>query len=270
VNVSDILHTFEPFGDYVRALSFVIARMTGLIMVLPAFTRLGLTGILQGATALALALPVAPLVVAALAGQKLTIIMIPALMGKEVVIGVAIGLVLGVPFWAAEAAGDILDLQRGSTAATLFDPSAISEEGITGTLLTLVMVALYFSSGGLRLTLGTVYESYGIWPAGNVFPTLSPAASQFFIVLLDRVMTLGLLLVAPIVVFMLLSDLLLALVSRASPQLNVFALSLSVKNLVFAVLLALYAAFLIGYMETDLGLLLQAGSDLETLAKPAR
>jgi type III secretion protein T len=270
VNLSDIVQAFGPFDDYIRALSFAIARMTGLIIVMPAFTRLGLTGILQGATALALALPVVPVIVAALAGQKLTVMMIPALLGKEVMIGVAIGLVLGVPFWAAEAAGDMLDLQRGSTAATLFDPSAIGEEGITGTLLTLVIVALYFGSGGLRLTLGTVYESYGIWPAGNVFPTLSPAASQFFIVLLDRVMTLGLLLVAPIVVFMLLSDLLLALVSRASPQLNVFALSLSVKNLVFVVLLTLYAAFLIRYMETDIGMLLQAGSDLKALAKPAQ
>jgi type III secretion protein T len=270
VHLPDILQAFGPFEDYVRALTFAVARMTGVIIVMPAFTRLGLTGILQGATALALALPVVPVVVAALAGQKLTVMMIPVLMGKEVMIGVAIGLVLGVPLWAAEAAGDILDLQRGSTAATLFDPSANGEDGITGTLLALVMVALYFGSGGLRLTLGTVYESYGIWPAGNVFPTLSLTASQFVVILLDRVMTLGLLLVAPIVVFMLLSDLLLALVSRASPQLNVFALSLSVKNLVFAILLALYGAFLIKYMGTDLSSLLQAGNDLETLAKPAR
>jgi type III secretion protein T len=270
VNPSDIFHAFAPFDDYIRALGFAVARITGLIIVMPAFTRLGMTGILQGATALALALPVVPVVVTALAGQKLTVMMVPILMGKEVMIGVVIGLVLGVPIWAADAAGDILDLQRGSTAATLFDPSAVGEEGITGTLLALVMVALYFGSGGLRLTLGTVYESYGIWPAGNVFPTLNPAAGQFFIVLLDRVMTLGLLLVAPIVVFMLLSDLLLGLVSRASPQLNVFALSLSVKNLVFTVLLVLYAAFLIRYMEIDLRMLLQAGSDLDMLAKPAR
>jgi hypothetical protein len=42
-------------------------RDRGLIIVMPAFTRLGLTGILQGATALALALPVVPVIVAALA-----------------------------------------------------------------------------------------------------------------------------------------------------------------------------------------------------------
>jgi type III secretion protein T len=76
-------------------------------------------------------------------------------------------------------------------------------------------------------------------------------------------------LVAPIVIFMLLTDLLLGLASRATPQLNVFALSLSVKNLIFSSLLVLYGAFMIKYMGNDLGLLLRAGSDLETLTKPA-
>jgi type III secretion protein T len=254
--------------DYAIATGFALARMAGLISIMPAFTRIGLTGILRGATALALALPVVPMLVAALAGERLTITIVAALLFKEVIIGVVIGLVLGVPIWAAEAAGDVLDLQRGSNAAGLMDPLATVEEGITGTLFGLVMVALYFGSGGLRLTLRTVYDSYAIWPAAAVFPTLTPAASQFFIRLLDNIVTMGLVLVAPIMIFLLLSDLLLGLVSRAAPHLNVFALVLSVKNLVFALLLGLYCAFLIKYMGTDLSSLLGVGSDLATIGKP--
>lgn len=265
---SAIGQPFERFHEYVTAMAFAVARMTGLIIVMPAFTRLGLTGILQGATALALALPLVPMIVAALAGEHLTVVTAAALLFKELAIGLAIGIVLGVPIWAAEAAGDMLDLQRGTTSASLFDPSSIGEDGITGTLMALVMVAIFFGSGGLPLTLRTVYESYGIWPAANVFPTLTLASGEFFIGLLDRVITMGLMLVAPIVVFMLLSDLLLALVSRAAPNLNVFALSLNLKNLVFTFLLVVYGAFLIKYMGNDIGSLLNAGSDLQTLAKP--
>jgi type III secretion protein T len=270
VDLSAISQLFERLHEYIIAMGFALARMTGLIVVMPAFTRLGLTGILQAATALVLALPLLPMVVAALAGKHLTVAMIAGLLFKEVTLGLVIGLVLGVPIWAAEAAGGMLDLQRGTTAASLFDPSSTGEDGITGTLLALIMVALYFGSGGLRLTLRTVYESYGIWPVANALPTLNPVAGQFLVGLLDRVMTMGLMLVAPIVVFMLLTDLLLGLVSRAAPHLNVFALSLNVKNLVFALLMVLYGAFLIKYMGTGLGSLMLAGSDLETLAKPAR
>ena len=269
MDLSSIVQLFERFHDYILAIAFALARVAGLIIVMPAFTRIGLTGILRGATGLAFALPLVPMMAAAIAGLPLTITTVAALLLKEVIIGLVIGVVLGVPIWAAEAAGDVLDLQRGSTAASLVDPLATTEESITGTLFGLVMVALYFGFGGLRLTLRTVYDSYAIWPAASVLPTFSPAASELFLALLDNVVSMGLVLVAPIVVFMLLADLLLALVSRAAPHLNVFALMLSLKNLIFALLLVLYGGFLIKYMGTDLGSLLGAGSNLESLGKPS-
>jgi type III secretion protein T len=272
VNLSSIFSNHQLFDwldSYVIAISLALARMTGLVIIMPAFTRIGLTGMLQAAVAVVLALPLVPMVAGAVAAAHLTAILTAALLFKEVLIGLMIGLVLGVPIWAAEAAGSILDIQRGSTAASLFNPSVTTEEGITGTLLGLVMVALYFSFGGLPLTLQTVYESYGLWPVGSIFPPPNAAAGQFFVALLDKIITMGVVLVAPIVIFMLLTDLLLGLASRAAPQLNVFALSLSIKNLVFSSLLVLYGAFMIKYMGNDLGLLLRAGSDLESLAKPA-
>lgn len=272
MNLSSIFTNDQLFGwldNYVIAISLALARMSGLVIVMPAFTRIGLTGMLQAAVAVVLALPLVPMVAGAVAAAHLTAILTATLLIKEMLIGLMIGLILGVPIWAAEAAGSILDIQRGSAAASLFDPSVTTEEGITGTLLGLVMVALYFSFGGLPLTLRTVYASYGLWPVDRIFPPLTAAASPFFVALLDNIITMGVVLVAPIVIFMLLTDLLLGLASRAAPQLNVFALSLSVKNLIFSSLLVLYGAFMIKYMGNDLGLLLHAGSDLETLTKPA-
>ena len=260
-----------PFGslnNYLVAVGFAMARMTGMIIVLPAFTRLGLTGILRAAVTLALAFPLVPVLVQSLTDQHLTMTTTAILLLKEVTVGLVIGLVLGIPFWAAEAAGDALDLQRGSTSASLMDPLSITAESISGTLFGLVMVALYYGSGGLPLTLRVVYESYGLWPAGRLLPLLSASAGQFFVGLLENVITMGLMLGAPIMVCLLLTDLVLALVSRAAPHLNVFALSLSVKNLVFTLLLVLYCAFLIKYMGSNLESLLTARHQLEAIAPP--
>jgi type III secretion protein T len=116
--------------------------------------------------------------------------------------------------------------------------------------------------------LRVVYDSYGLWPAGQLLPLFSASAGQLFISLLQNVVTMGLLLGAPLVICLLLTDLVLALVSRAAPHLNVFALSLGVKNLVFALLLVLYCAFLIKYMGHDLESLLTARHQLETIASP--
>ncbi len=257
------------FDYYLIAISLSMARMFGLVVIMPAFTRLGLSGILRSAVAITLALPLAPMVAGTVAALHPTALLAVALVFKEVLIGVMVGLVLGVPIWAAEAAGTMLDVQRGSAVAGLFDPSAATDESVTATLFGLIVVALYFTFGGLPLTLRTMYESYQIWPAGDALPTLAPAAGQLLVALLDNIISMGLVLVAPIVIFMLLADLMLALVARAAPQLNVFALSLNVKNLIFSLLLALYGAFMLKYMGNDLGQLLQAGNELQTLSKPA-
>ena len=73
--------------------------------------------------------------------------------------------------------------------------------------------------------------------------------------------------VVPIVICLFLADILLALVARAAPHFNIFALSLAVKNLVFATLLVLYSGFLASYMSRDLTTLLGASRWLETLGK---
>jgi type III secretion protein T len=251
--------------SYFLAAGLAIARIIGLVMVAPTFTRLGATGIIRGAIAMALALPVLPLVANALNAEQLTPVTLAALTLKEVAVGVVIGLVLGVPFWAAEAAGDVLDFQRGANSATLIDPLQAVEEGISGTLLGLTMVALYYASGGLSLTMRTVYDSYGLWPAGRFLPLFGPDAATIFLALLDKIVTMGVLLVAPLMVCLLLADLLIALLSRAAPNFNLFALSLGMKNLIFAALLAIYCVFVMSYMGDDLGSLLQAGSELERI-----
>ena len=76
----------------------------------------------------------------------------------------------------------------------------------------------------------------------------------------------GLMLVGPIVVALLLVDLLFALIARAAPSLQPFYLSMTVKNLVFALMLVLYSAFLVGYMKNGLVVFLDVKPQLEAIA----
>ena len=251
---------------YVIAAGLALSRILGVMAVLPAFTRLGVTGILRNGIALAVSIPMIPAIAATLGTEPLTVGKIAALSFKEIVVGVVVGLILGVPFWAAEAAGGILDIQRGASFAMLDDPDAAGGTSVTGTLLAVAIIVLYYASGGLFMTLRTLYESYDIWPIGRFLPLFGPEAGHLFLSLLDDVFTMGLMLIGPIVVCLFVADILLALVSRAAPHFNVFALSLAVKNLVFAILLVLYSGFLGTYMGRDLTTLLGASNWLEILA----
>jgi type III secretion protein T len=257
---------FRPLQPYLVAAAFALARMLAMMITFPVFDRLGVTGLIRNSIALVLAIPLIPMIAAHLGSEQLGLGLIAALLLKEVVVGLVAGLVLGVPLYAAEAAGDILDQQRGSTSATLSDALGSTQSSIMGTLLVLVIIALYFASGCFDLTLRAIYDSYGIWPVRRLLPLLSREAGGLLLSLLDTVMTTGLMLVGPIVVCLLLVDLLFALIARAAPSLQPFYLSMTVKNLVFSFVLVLYGAFLVGYMKNGLVVFLDAKPQLEAIA----
>ena len=104
------------------AAAFALARMLAMMVVFPVFDRLGVTGFIRNSIAVVISIPLIPMIAAHLDGEQLSLGLIAALLLKEVVVGLVVGIVLAVPLYAAEAAGDILDLQRGSSSASLSDP----------------------------------------------------------------------------------------------------------------------------------------------------
>ena len=257
---------FKPLEPYIIATAFALARMLAMMVVFPVFDRLGVTGFVRNSIAVVISIPLIPMIAAHLEGQQLGLGLIAALILKEVIVGLIVGLVLAVPLYAAEAAGDILDLQRGSSAASLSDPLGSSQSAITGTLLALIVIALYFASGCFDLTLRAIYDSYGIWPVRSFLPLLSREAGGLLLSLLDTIVSTGLMLVGPVVVCLLLVDLLFALIARAAPSLQPFYLAMTVKNLVFSLVLVLYSAFLVGYMKNGLVVFLDVKPQLEAIA----
>ena len=257
---------FRPLQPYFLAAAFALARMLAMMIVFPVFDRLGVTGFIRNSIALVISIPLIPMIAAHLEGEQLSFGLIVALILKEVIVGLIVGLVLAVPLYAAEAAGDILDLQRGSSSASLSDPLGSIQSNITATLLALIVIALYFASGCFDLTLRAIYDSYGIWPVRRFLPLLSREAGGLLLSLLDTIVSTGLMLVGPVVVCLLLVDLLFALIARAAPSLQPFYLAMTVKNLVFSLVLVLYGAFLIGYMKNGLVVFLDVKPQLEAIA----
>lgn len=251
---------------YLIATALAVARVLGVIAITPAFTRLGVTGLLRACIAAAVAIPIVPPIVDQISLlQGLSTFTVVGLMVKEVAVGAVIGLVFGVPFWAAEAAGDMIDLQRGTTAAQLVDPTSLTESGVSATFLTLVMLALFFASGGFALLADAIYRSYELWPVSRFSPVIAASSALALLKLLDRVMQLAVLLIAPIMVALLVADLMLGYLSRLAPQIHVFDLSLAVKNLLFTFLMAIYAIFLAPAMMTQIGGLTGAFDQIRAL-----
>ncbi|SRR5690554_282583 len=263
--LDQLFSSLERLQLYLVAGAFALARFGSLIAIMPLFSRSRLVGLLRNGVALAFALPVLPLIVASLERSGATGPAMVALIFKEAIVGLTLGFLLGITFWAAEAAGNIVDLQRGSTMATLIDPMMTHETSATGTLLAIIMVAVFLVAGGLELMLTALYASYEVWPVDRLIPVFSPEAAGIFLDLLTRVVLMALTLAFPLILSQLLSDLILAFLTRASPHLNIFALSLVVKTFAFSFVFVLYATYLVTYMERDIAFLRGIGEQIEAL-----
>ncbi|MEM7042322.1 MAG: type III secretion system export apparatus subunit SctT [Pseudomonadota bacterium] len=234
---------------FLIAMALGMARVGGMLVIMPIFVRTGITGILRAGVAVAIALPLVPYAVDQMnaAGEIGRLTLIGVLM-KEGFIGVLLGFAFGIPFWGIESAGDVIDFQRGLMGASIADPSQTGEASVTGTFLVLTMITLFFMVDGMMIIIETLYQTYQIWPLFDFTPELSLDSAAALFTLIDNVMKLAFVIAGPIMIAMFLGDAVLAAITRFAPQLNVFVLSMGVKSAIFVAMMPLYAVFIFDYM----------------------
>jgi type III secretion protein T len=160
---------------------------------------------------------------------------------KESMLGLVLGLLASIGFWAVHAAGTIVEYQAGLSMATTIDPTSGQDDSLIGTLFMQIFIVLFLASGGLLAMIGMLFDSYQVWPLSSMTPLVGNLE-------LTRLATRGVMelvliavkVAAPFVILMLLLEAALGLLSRFAPQLNVFFIALPLKMLVMTVMLLLY------------------------------
>lgn len=154
-----------------------------------------------------------------------------ALVVKELVVGLMLGFVAALAFEALRVAGQVIDGARGQTMATAFVPQLKTQTSVSAEFLYQLGVVMFLVTGGHRLFLSALVKSYVIVPPQS-FPELGVKleAITFSIVRLTAdAIALGVLLAFPVVAAILLANLMLALINKAAPQINVFFLGMPLK-----------------------------------------
>ncbi|MGJ7515640.1 type III secretion system export apparatus subunit SctT [Pseudomonas baetica] len=211
-----------------------VARLAPIFFMLPFLNSSVLTGAARQAVIVLVAL-----------GFWVSIgVPLPALDGvaflglvlREAGIGVLLGGLLCWPFWVLHAMGNLIDNQRGAMLSSTVDPANGVDTSELANFLQLFAAAVYLEGGGMLLMLETVGHSYRICaPASGCEVQLLPILS-----VLDALVSKTLVISAPVVATLLVSEALLGLLSRYAPQMNAFSVSLTIKSLVALLVLMLY------------------------------
>lgn len=227
-----------------------IARLFGALLILPVFASKVFSGftrfvLLLGITSVMLPL-LLPLVSAEIAADSLRL---EILIVKEFGLGLLIGFVASVPFWAAEGAGSFIDAQKGTTLGGTFNPGMEWAGSPTGDLLFQAVNVLFFTGGGFLLFLGSLLESYALWPLTSLLPPLASNFPTLFLQVADQLMRLIVAWAAPVVLILFVAELGLGLLNRFVPQMNEFLLALPVKAGLASLLLLVYMGFFLSYAQ---------------------
>ena len=206
--------------SYIGGYFWPFVRIGAMLMVVPIFgaqkivpikIRLGLAIVLTWIIA-----PMLPAVPAvdplSLDGLLITV--------QQLMLGVAMGFILGFIFSAMVVAGHSIAMSMGLGFAQFMDPNGISVP-VVSSLYLIIGTLLYLSLNGHLISIQILYESFEAIPVGTIGLEVN---SYLTIVLWASKIFVGAILIAlPVLITIMLINAGFGVMMRAAPTLNIFA-----------------------------------------------
>lgn len=172
-----------------------------------------------------------------------TVVSYAAVVVKEAVIGLIIGLGANLCSAIVNFAGHIADMETGLSMVTLFDPNTRENVSITGVYYQYVVMLMLIASGMYRYLLGALADTFVLIPVnGAVFQMDSLLASA--VKFMSNYIIIGFRICLPIFCVILMLNAILGVLAKVSPQMNMFAVGIQLKILVGLSVLFLSASML--------------------------
>ncbi|HZL38775.1 MAG TPA: flagellar biosynthetic protein FliR [Pseudolabrys sp.] len=241
----------------VLAAAFLLtfARVGTMVMLMPAIGELNLPARVRLTIALLLTAILLPAHQKAYTVDLTTLGPLLVLMVQEIVIGAVLGLTARLAISALQVAGSVVAQQLGLGFVTAVDPTQNQQGLLVGNFLTLLGITLIFATDLHHLVIAAMNDSYTIFQPGEM-PLVGDAA-QHVTRIVATAFRIGIQLSAPFLVFGLLFNLGLGVLSRLMPQMQVFFIGLPLSIMLGLVLLLLVVGAMmgtfVGYIEGVLG-----------------
>ena len=159
-------------------------------------------------------------------------------------IGAVLGLVARLAISALQVAGSVVAQQLGLGFVTAVDPTQGQQGMIVGNFLTILGITLVFATDLHHLVIAALNDSYTLFQPGEMMVTGDVAA--LFTRTTATAFRIGVQLAAPFLVFGLLFNLGLGVLSRLMPQMQVFFVGMPLSILVGFLILMLVVGAMMG------------------------
>lgn len=162
-----------------------------------------------------------------------------ALVAGEVLAGLALGFAVLMGFSAAMMAGEVIGNTMGIGFAALVDPQSGTSSPAVGQFLNILATFLFLAVGGHLVLAGIVVDSYQSLPPGQAW--IGPEAVGGIVRFGGDLFAAGLSIALPVGFALVLVQVVMGMLARSAPAMNLFAVGLPATLLAGLVLLAIAA-----------------------------
>ncbi|MDD3014248.1 MAG: flagellar biosynthetic protein FliR [Candidatus Gastranaerophilales bacterium] len=248
--LENILQLFKYFPELNASLGaglLIFARFMGFVIVAPILSRKDVLMIAKLSFILILTIsfvgilhPKAPP-----PGTSLFLSVI-----LNTVFGALIGFITSTIFVTITAAGDMINLQMGLSASSIFDPMTKEQTSTVGLFFGFLGTVLFINAGGFYWMFSAFERGFTVFPLYNtVIPFDKILNMNYLILLTSNVLFIGLQLAAPVLIATLSMDIILGIISKTAPQVNVFQLSFLFKPILGVAILIIILPLLINVIN---------------------
>lgn len=232
----------QQFGQLFPALNaalaagiVVFARMIGFIILAPVFSRKEIPSIIKIGFVFLLTITMTTVLKPAIPPANHSIMLSILL---NVAVGAMIGFMARLILLAIEAGADMINMQMGLSSAMVLDPTTQSQISILEKLFAILGILIFIELGGIYWLMQAFMRSFEIFPIyATSIPLPKLVNMDYLIEMTSNVLYMGLQIASPILLATLGQDIILGIISKTAPQVNVFQLSFLFKPVLGAAII---------------------------------
>ncbi len=236
--------TISFLPELALAFMLIFARLGTMVMLIPAIGDRSIPVRMRLVFALGLAILFFPFASGFLTDLPTTLAAVLLLFGLEMLIGFFIGLTSRIVMASLQTAGTAIAFQMGLGFATSVDPSQGTQGALIGTFLSITGLTLIMAADLHYLFIAAIRDSYVLFPPGEVLPIGD--ATELALRVFAGTFAVAVQIAAPFIVFGLLFNLGLGILSRLMPQVQIFFLGIPASILLGFVILFAVAGTIFG------------------------
>ena len=226
----------------------IFIRIAAFIVICPGFSFTGMPNLIKVTLTFSMALVVFPMT-PTLHGEISTVLLVVFVV-KETLVGFALGFICKLFFSAVEMAGKLVDFQVGFSMGETFDPSLGVNVSNYGKVYYWMSMAIFFLTDLHHVVIQALIRSFHYIPLEEA--KLGDFGLEGMVTLFGVMFKTGLSLAAPLIIVALISEVVLALISRSVPQINVLILGMPLKVVVSLVFTLIFLTPLMGSVKDTL------------------